>query len=64
MSRSSVDQGHNAACLWKGLEISNNVREYEVNMLTNENVIRGKRNFNANCLQWQKPARSNGFTNL
>ena len=49
MSRSSEGQGHNAACLWKGLGLTNNVCEYEVNRLTNEKkVIRGKRNFNAN----------------
>ena len=41
-------QGHNDACLWKGIDLSNNVCEYEVNWLTNEKVIRGKRNFNAN----------------
>ena len=30
-------QGHlNDACLWKGLDLSNNVYEYEVNRLTNE----------------------------
>ena len=34
---------------WKGLDICNNVCEYEVNRLTNEKVIRGKRNVNANC---------------
>ena len=42
-------QSHSAACVWKGLDLSNNVCEYEVNQLTNEKVIRGKRNFNANC---------------
>ena len=31
----------------KGLDLSNIVCEYEVNRLTNEQVIRGKRNFNA-----------------
>jgi len=31
-----------------GLDLSNNVCEYEVNGLPNEKVIRGKRNFNAN----------------
>jgi len=35
MSRSSEGQGHNA-CLWKGLDLSNNVCEYEVTRLTNE----------------------------
>jgi len=28
MSRSSDGQGHNVACLWKGLELRNNVCEY------------------------------------
>ena len=45
MSRSSEYQGHNVACLRKGLDLSNNVCEYEVNWLTNEKV-RGNRNFN------------------
>jgi len=49
MSRSSEGQGHNAACLWKVLHLSNNVCEYEVYRLTDEKVIRGKRNLNANC---------------
>ena len=49
MSRSSEGQGHNDACLLKGLSLSNNVCEYEVNRLTNEKVIRGKQNFKANC---------------
>ena len=49
MSRSSKGQGHNAACLWKGLSLSNIVCEYEVNQLTNEQVNRGKLNFDANC---------------
>ena len=35
---SSEGQGHNA-CLWKGLDLSNNVCEYEVKLLTNEKVI-------------------------
>jgi len=30
------------------LDLSNNVCEYGVNRLTNEKVITGKRNFNAN----------------
>ena len=38
MSRSSEGQGHNAVCLWKGLDLSNNVCEYEENWLTNENL--------------------------
>jgi len=42
MSRSSEGQGHNAACLWNSLDLSNNVCEYEVNWLTNE---KGKHNF-------------------
>ena len=51
MSRSTEGQGRNAACLWKGHDLSNNVCEYEVNLLTNEKVIRGNRNFNTNCLR-------------
>ena len=39
--------------------ISNNVCEYEVNRLTNEKVIRGKRNLNEN-----DAARPPGLTNL
>jgi len=39
---SSEGQGHNA-CFWKGLDLSNNVCEYEVKLLTNEKDIRGKR---------------------
>ena len=33
----------NVKCIWMviGLDLSNNVCEYEVNPLTNENVIRG-----------------------
>ena len=49
MSRSSESQGHNDACWWKGLELSNNVCDYEVNRLTYNKVIRGKRNFNGKC---------------
>ena len=45
----SEGKGHNVTCLWTSLDLSNNVCEYEVNWLTNENVIRGKRNFNGNC---------------
>ena len=41
-SRSSEGQGHNATCWSKVLDLRNNVCEYE-------KVIRGKRNFNANC---------------
>ena len=51
MSRSSEGQGHDATCRWKGLDLSNNVCKYEVNQLTNEKVIRGKPNFNANCFR-------------
>ena len=40
MSRSSEGQGHNVACLWKGLYLSNNVCEYEVNRMTNESYYR------------------------
>ena len=39
MSRSSKGQGHNVACLWKGIYLSNNVCEYKVNWLTNVKVI-------------------------
>ena len=42
-------QGHNAACLRKGLDLSNNVFEYEVNQLINEKVNIGNRNFNVGC---------------
>ena len=42
MSKSSEGQGH---------DVSNNVCEYEENWVTNERVIRGKQNFNANCLR-------------
>ena len=38
--------------------LSNNVCEYEVNQLTNEKVIRGKRNFNANCLRHRTLGRT------
>ena len=48
MSKSSEGQGH---------DVSNNVCEYEENRLTNERVIRGKQNFNANCLRRWTPAR-------
>ena len=49
MSRSSEGQGHNDACLWKGLDLSNIVCEYEVNRLTNKKGISGNWNFNVNC---------------
>jgi len=48
ISRSSEGQGHDTTCCWKGLDLSNNVCEYELNRLTNEKNIRGQRNFNAN----------------
>ena len=40
MSRSSEGQGNNAACLWKGVDLSNSVCEYEVNPLTNDSYYR------------------------
>ena len=39
MSRSSEGQGHNAACLSNGPDLSNNVCEYEVNRLTTEHLL-------------------------
>ena len=42
MSRSSEGQGHNVAYWLKGLDLSNNVCEYEVNRFPNEKAIRGK----------------------
>ena len=42
-------EGHSVAYQCKGLNQSNVVCEYDVNMSTNEKVIREKRNFNANC---------------
>ena len=48
ISRSSEGQGYDAVGE-KGLDLGNIVCEYEVNRLTYQNVIRGKRNFNANC---------------
>ena len=45
MSRSLEGQGHNAACLWKGLDLSNNLCKYEVNQQTNEKGIRGKQTY-------------------
>jgi len=53
VSRSSKGQGHDAACWWKGLDLSNIVREYEVNSLTNDTVITEIQNFNANNVKWQ-----------
>jgi len=64
MSWSSEGQGHNA-CLWRGLDLSNNVCEYEVNRFTNEKVIRGKQNFNAIANDAEcPPNQPDGFTNL
>ena len=34
---------------WKGLDLSNNVCDYEINWLTNEKVIRGKQNSKSNA---------------
>jgi len=70
MSRSSEGQGHNAACLWKGHDLSNNVCEFEINQLTNEKLFRGKRNFYANCfrpiykpkISHKKSAKKQAFT--
>ena len=39
MSRSYEGQGHNAICWWKGLDLSNNVGEYEVNRFTKEKLL-------------------------
>ena len=41
-------EGHNVAYQCKGLDQSNIVCEYEVNLSTNEKVITEKQNFNAN----------------
>jgi len=63
MSRSF--RGHNVAYQCKGLDLSNNASEHEVNQLTNEKVTTGKRNFNANdtaCTH--TPTQTPGFTNL
>ena len=49
MSRSSEGQGHNAAGLWKDLDQSNSVCEYEVNLSINQKVITEKQNFKTNC---------------
>ena len=48
------------ACLWTGHALNNNVCEYEVNRLTNEKVIRGKRNVNEKCLPLRMPAQLPG----
>ena len=42
-------EGHNVAYQCKGLDQSNIVCEYEVNLSTNEMVITEKQNFNTNC---------------
>ena len=41
--------GHTVAYQCKGLDQSNTVCEYEVNLSTNEKVITEKQNFNTNC---------------
>ena len=40
-------KGHNVAYQCKGLDISNIVCEYEVNLLSNDKVITEIKNFNA-----------------
>ena len=45
ISRSS--EGHSATGLWRGLDLSNIMCEYEVNPLTNDKVITEIQNFNA-----------------
>jgi len=42
-------ESHNVAYQCKGLDKSNIVCEYEVNLSTNEKVITEKTNFNTNC---------------
>ena len=42
-------EGHNVAYQCKGLNQSNIVCDYEVNLSTNETVIPEKQNFNTNC---------------
>ena len=42
-------EGHNVAYQSKGLDQSNIVCEYEVNLSTNDKVITEKQNFNTNC---------------
>ena len=46
-------KGHNVAYQCKGLDQSNIVCEYEVNLSTNEKVITEKQNFKTNCLKEQ-----------
>ena len=42
-------EDHNVAYQWKGLNQSNIVCEYEVNLSTYEKVITEKQNFNTSC---------------
>jgi len=42
-------KGHNGAYQCYGLDQSNSVCAYEVNLSTNEKVITEKQNFNTNC---------------
>mgnify|MGYP006890309192 FL=1 len=42
-------EGHIVAYQCRGLDQSNIVCEYEVNLQTNEKVITKKQNFNTNC---------------
>jgi len=42
-------KGHNLAYQCNGLDQSNIVCEYEVNLSTNGKVITEKQNFNTNC---------------
>jgi len=39
------------------LHVCEHVCEYDVNLLTNEKVIRGKRNFNSNCYRRRMTTR-------
>ena len=48
MNVSLLLEGHNVAYQCKGLDQSNIVCEYEVNLSTNEKVIIQKQNFNTN----------------
>ena len=45
-SRSCEGQSHNVTCWWWHFELCNSVCEYEVNTLTNDNVITEIQNFN------------------
>ena len=42
-------EGHNVAYQCKGLNQSNIVCEYEINLSTNEKIIIEKQNFKTNC---------------